>query len=217
MSVWTKVVNQPTDRLRHITIPRTLLLVWLKILIFIFSVKFSSLWMPVMWNHVTLQPHTDRMMKWHLRGWRWKKRRRGIRGGVSAYWPQCKRIIKVDWPGRSSHLVSFPSSLHLPFHVLLSLVHSQWLYISSRLLRVSSGGPIRYLQGIIVGSATGDDGEKMGVIATDRSTSPDGLWRLLSISAAQTTSLFSSLARGHKQTQLLWPLQQHLWRINQNG
>lgn len=105
-SVWTKVVNQPTDRLRHITIPKTLLLVWLKILIFIFSVKFSSLWMPVMWNHVTLQPHTDRMMKWQLRGWRWKKRRRGIRGGVSAYWPQCKRIIKVDWPGRSSHLVS---------------------------------------------------------------------------------------------------------------
>lgn len=129
MSVWTKVVNQPTDRLRHITIPRTLLLVWLKILIFIFSVKFSSLWMPVMWNHVTLQPHTDRMMKWQLRGWRWKKRRRGIRGGGSAYRPQGKRIIKVDWQGRSSHLVSclvldfFSPSLHLFISPSMSSYH----------------------------------------------------------------------------------------------
>lgn len=37
-----------------------------------------------------------------------------------------------------------------------------------------------------------------GVIATDRSTGPDGIWRLLSISSRSATSFFSSLACGHK-------------------
>lgn len=102
------------------------------------------------------------------RDWRWKKGRRGIKG---AYWPQGKRIIKVDWLDRSGHPVLysaldflfflyFPPSLHLPFHLPVSLVHSQCPSISSCVLRVSSGGPICHLRGIIVGSTTEDDGGK---------------------------------------------------------
>lgn len=68
---------------RYIAVRGTSLLAGLKILLLIFSVKRTSLKMPVMWNHVTPQPHTDRMMKWQLRGWRRKQgKEKHLRGQI---------------------------------------------------------------------------------------------------------------------------------------
>lgn len=66
-NTWKDVLLIGAGR-RYAAVHGTSLLAGLKILIFIFSVKRTSLKMPVMWNHVTPQPHTDRMMKWQLRG-----------------------------------------------------------------------------------------------------------------------------------------------------
>lgn len=137
--------------------------------------------MSVMWNHVTLQASDwQRMMKWQLWGWRWG----GERKERDQRWHFCSlTTLWKDYHGGlrtwSSHPascsgffpLSFPSSLHLPFPFLLSLVHSQYPCISSCLLRVSSGGPICYLQGVIVGSRTEDDGGNTeSVIARDSFT-----------------------------------------------
>ena len=132
-----------------------------------------------------------------------KRGRRGIRGDVSAHWPHCKRIIWLGWRQVESHstlfrcrifsfLLPFISSSPLPIPFK---VHSQCPHISC-LLQVSSGGPRCYLRGVTVESTAEDDGGKMeSIIATDSSTSPDGLWRLLSISVTQPPDSFH-----------LWPM-----------
>lgn len=94
-------------------------------------------------------------MRWQLR-WRrmGMKGWRGMTVGISVHWSQWERIMMVDWgqvrsPSillRCPHLLPFIFLSPLPFP--LSPVHSRSRYISSCLLRVSSGTPICSPQGV---------------------------------------------------------------------